>query len=73
MTATTTAHVNAYLRAIRNAAKHDYANQYANFLRAQEPGGHPEFASEPDRPADLSYMAAQAVRMNLRDLFNRKG
>lgn len=49
----------AYIRGIRNAAKRAYAEAYARHMRHEGP--------EPERGA-LSYMAAQAVRIQLTSL-----
>ena len=49
----------AYVRGIRNPAKHAYAVAYLRYLVQ---GGE-----EPERPAGLSYMGAQAVRLALQD------
>lgn len=45
----------------RNPLKRSYAASYYNYLRN---GG-----TEPERPEGLSYMAAQAVRMQLGEDF----
>ena len=50
-----------YCRRIRNVTKRIYAGKYMQFLLSGKAGIEPEW-----RP--LSYMAAQAARMNLRDL-----
>lgn len=52
----------AYIRAIRNTAKRQYAIAYRYFLT----DGTNE---EPDR-GKLSYMAAQAVRLELTSIFH---
>ena len=49
----------AYVRRIRNPLKQAYAQAYASFV-ATGGGVH-----EPAQPTGLSYMAAQAVRMDL--------
>lgn len=49
-----------YMRRIRNKAKKHYAFAYWQYKL-----GH---SIEPQQPADLSYMAAQAVRMNINEL-----
>jgi hypothetical protein len=41
----------------RRADKREYAEAYAAFMRGE--------AEEPDRPASLSYMGAQAIRLRL--------
>jgi hypothetical protein len=48
-----------YIAAIRNAGKRDYAVAYAEWLDSDRN------TPEPERPTDLSYMAGQAVRLNL--------
>jgi hypothetical protein len=48
-----------YIRAIRNRVKRAYAVAYLAYRLGEGP--------EPADPRDLSYMAAQAVRMNLAD------
>ena len=53
----------SYIRRIRNVSKRAYAEAYLRWLRA----GRPEH-QEPLRPNNLSYMAAQAVRLELYDL-----
>ena len=53
----------SYVRRIRNLSKRYYAEAYLRWLQA----GRPEH-QEPLRPANMSYMAAQAVRHNLFDL-----
>ncbi len=47
----------AYIRAIRNKTKRAYADRYWRYLKGTYPW-------EPDR-GTLSYMAAQAVQMQL--------
>ena len=54
--------VNRYITRIRNPLKRAYALGYSYWLT-----GMAERA--PQRPVDLSYMAAQAVEMELRDLY----
>jgi len=49
-----------YVQHIRNAVKREYGDAYLRALAFHE--------AEPPRPAGLSVMAAQAVRMNLREL-----
>ncbi len=49
-----------YVRRIRNKQKKQYAAEYLSFLRGYGP--------EPELPKDLSYMGAQAARMNLEDI-----
>ena len=49
----------AYIRRIRNAAKRDYATRYWAWLSRAGP--------HPDEPEELSYMAAQAVRLQLHE------
>jgi hypothetical protein len=48
-----------YVKKIRNAAKKEYAVNYLNYLKGK--GDEPE-------SGNLSYMAAQAVRMRLQEL-----
>ena len=49
-----------YVKSIRNPLKREYAKAWLRFLTC---GGE-----EPLDPQGLSYMAAQAVRLNLREL-----
>jgi hypothetical protein len=49
-----------YIKAIRNDQKRAYAKAFLDWMRHGEQG-------DPPHPAGLSTMAAQAVRMNLRD------
>jgi hypothetical protein len=51
----------AYVSAIRNAKKRAYATQYRLWLLAGRNGDSPEV------PTGLSYMGAQAVRLQLAD------
>ena len=51
-----------YLRSIRNPAKRDYAKRYLEALKA---GTDPDAVGH---SSELSYMAAQAVRMRLHDI-----
>ena len=51
-----------YIESLRHAAKKRYARDYYQWLRSGELG------DMPNDPASLSYMAAQAVRMNLREI-----
>ena len=53
----------AYVKAIRNPRKREYALQLL--------GSTFEGMPEPTRPQGLSLMAAQAVRMQLAELFSR--
>lgn len=62
--------VGAYLKSIRNPTKHDYANHYADYLYSHLITGHPQFTVEPSTPSQLSYMAAQAVRLRLQEIFD---
>jgi hypothetical protein len=55
----------AYIRAIRNEPKQAYAIAYLAYLKAGSSG------AEPAR-GDLSYMAAQAVRLHLYNVLNTK-
>lgn len=50
-----------YVSSIKNAAKRKYAEQYLLYRMGN-------FEKEPDRPAELSYMGAQAVRLELNSL-----
>ena len=50
-----------YIRSLRNADKKQYAIEYAQWLERGAQG------QEPDR-GRLSVMAAQAVRMNIREI-----
>lgn len=50
-----------YLGAIRNKPKQAYAIAYLKWMRGD--------GLEPERPAGLSVMGAQAVRLALRDLW----
>ena len=50
-----------YILAIRNDVKRAYAVAYWAWIEQGRPG------DEPQRPTDLSYMAAQAVRLNLEE------
>ena len=54
--------VAGYIAHIRTPTKREYAKRYARYLRH---GG-----KDPTDPADLSYMAAQAVRMRLHELIH---
>ena len=54
--------VDKYIRSIRNIAKRAYAKNFAEWLSAGEPEG-----KEPET-GNLSYMGAQSVRMQLREL-----
>ena len=47
----------AYIRSLRNPAKRDYAARYLAWLERQD-------GPEPER-GQISYMAAQAVRLTL--------
>ncbi len=51
-----------YVRRIKNDAKRSYAEAYLAWLRGGEIGDSPEYT-------DLSYMVAQAVRMQLREAY----
>ena len=51
--------IDRYIRSIRNARKQEYAAAYVSHLLY----GEPEPSTE-----GLSYMAAQAVRLNIRDM-----
>ena len=50
----------AYIEAIRNPSKRQYAHAYYQYLRSLRT---PQPLPNPDRPAILSYISAQAVRM----------
>ena len=50
----------AYMRSIRNPAKRAYADQYWHWRRG--------FVASADPPGNLSYMAAQAVRIRVEDI-----
>lgn len=54
-----------YCQKIRNRFKQEYAFAY---LRAQVNG-----LPEPERPAELSYLAAQAVRLMILDILRGRG
>ena len=57
-----------YIEAIRNKAKREYARSYYQYLRCPQ-----ELRKEsPEYPPELSYMCAQAVRMNLVDIMEGK-
>jgi len=49
-----------YVRAIPNPKKREYAAAYFNFRRGT--------IAEPEPPADLSYNAAQTVRMRIDEM-----
>ncbi len=55
---TTESNVENYTRRLRNAAKRNYAKRWGAWRQQGEQGLEPE-------PIGLSYMAAQAVRMNV--------
>lgn len=59
----------AYVRAIKNATKKAYAQSYLLWL-CKEWRDHftGEPCAAPTAPAGMSYMVAQAVRMNMREL-----
>ena len=52
-----------YVRCIRNQEKQQYAYQFLYWLRHGEQGEEPD-----ERSVACSVIAAQAVRMNLREL-----
>jgi hypothetical protein len=54
--------LNLYISRIRNTKKRQYAFAYLEFLLGK--------TSEPER-GELSYMAAQAVRINLHDIMKQ--
>lgn len=60
------AELRAYVARIRNVPKKVYACAYIEW---KEGGGHGE---EPARPATLSYMGAQAVRLHTYNVLNQK-
>jgi hypothetical protein len=49
-----------YVRSIRNMLKRDYARAYIAWVRDGGRGAEPSWG-------ELSFMAAQAVRLNVRD------
>jgi hypothetical protein len=51
-----------YIRRIRNKSKQAYARSYLAWLANMRPD------TEPERPSDVSYMAAQGVRLQLMGL-----
>ena len=55
----------SYINRMRSAAKRIYAMDYWNYIACPSP-----LYLEPDR-GELSYMAAQAVRMQLDSILNR--
>jgi hypothetical protein len=55
-----------YMRRIRNAAKADYARDYWSYVRGQRCAPEAETYG-------LSYMGAQAVRMNLDAIYAGRG
>ena len=55
--------VNKYVKGVRNPYKKDYASEFADYLIGTG-------CEEPERPAELSYMAAQAVRTSLHEIIN---
>lgn len=55
-----------YVKAIRNPSKRLYAERYLAWMRG------PRSCAEPLRPEWLSYMAAQAVRIELKNTRERK-
>jgi hypothetical protein len=57
--------INKYIRAIRNDEKKKYALCYLDYLRGDQ-------VNEPCHDNTLSYMGAQAVRMNLHELIKRE-
>src|SRR6266487_4507476 len=52
--------IDRYIRRIRNVNKREYAKEYRRFLNG--------FRQDEPQQGPISYMAAQAVRMNLADL-----
>jgi hypothetical protein len=54
-----------YCRRIKNPAKREYAKRYADFLLRGDGDESPEHA--------CSSMAAQAVRLNIYDMFKSRG
>jgi len=57
-----------YIERIRNKAKREYAHAYYQYLREPE---HLRARNGPDY-GELSYMAAQDVRMNLCEIMEGK-
>lgn len=57
-----------YIESLRHHAKRRYAHDYYQWLRSGQQGDSPEY-----NPAALSYMAAQAVRMNLDTIMQAHG
>lgn len=63
-----------YIESLKNAAKKQYAKDYYQFLRDPRPHckDKPELPLDevkaPPEYAGLSYMAAQAVRINLNEI-----
>ena len=53
-----------YIRKIRNPGKREYAREYWRWMNRLG------YGKEPQRPAGLSVMGAQAVRHELRDICN---
>lgn len=51
-----------YVRRIRNSDKRWYASTYLAYALGEQ--------GEPSRPAGLSYMAAQAVRMEINEILH---
>jgi hypothetical protein len=59
-----------YVASIRNAKKRAYAHRFLRYLRngvTDDIGSLP--GDTPQRAGELSYMAAQAVEMNLRAIW----
>jgi hypothetical protein len=56
-----------YIRGIKNKLKKDYARDYNNWILKGKQEG-----KEPGRKNDLSYMVAQAVRMELDKIYGEK-
>lgn len=59
-----TPEANDYVKSLRNPSKQGYAAAYHEWIMAGRPEG-----KEPIRPADLSAMGAQAVRMSLDKIY----
>ena len=60
-----------YIRSIRNADKRRYAELYAVWRHSERTIGY-DHSGGPEDPAhnlELGYMARQAVRMKIEDLF----
>ena len=67
--ATVTAKISAYIGHIRNAAKKEYATKYAAYAKSERLSISKGVFVRPEYPG-LSYMAAQAVRMNIDEILD---